>query len=333
VSSTARVPVAHTEPGASPGRFVCARRRASERRRIRRADALAANVPVRLYGVRRGTVILLTLCSVLFALFILAPLVWIMVNATKTQPNVYESFGFWFARPFVLFHNLSMLFENVSGAGIYVQWLGNTVLYAVLGGVGATVLSALAGYGFARYRFLGSKALFYFVLSALLVPITAVALPLYLVYAKVGLINSMWGMVLPCMVSPVGVYLMRTFIDASVPQELIDAARIDGAGELGTFLRVAVPIMVPGLVTVLLLSVVAVWNNYFLPLIIFTHNSAYPLTVGLASLSQGAETGSKGQLVPVLIAGGLVTVIPIIVLFVFLQRYFRGGLLQGSTTG
>jgi multiple sugar transport system permease protein len=167
----------------------------------------------------------------------------------------------------------------------------------------------------------------------LLVPITAVALPLYLVYAKVGLINSLWGMVLPSMVSPVGVYLMRTYIRASVPRELIEAARLDGASEMGAFVRVAVPLMVPGLLTILLLSIVAVWNNYFLPLIIFTKSSAYPLTVGLASLAQGAETGSKGQLVPVLLGGGLVTVVPVILLFLVLQRYFRAGLLSGSMTG
>ena len=322
-----------TEP-APRGRSSRAGKQAREARRARRTEAAAATVPIKLYGLRRGTVTLLTSLSVLFALFILAPLVWLVVNATKTEPNVYDSFGFWFARPFVLFHTLSMLSKNVSGAGIYLQWMGNTAFYAVTAGVGATVLSTLAGYGFACYRFRGSNALFILVLSTLLVPITAVALPLFLVYAKVGLINSVWGMILPSMVTPVGVYLMRTFTKVFVPPELIDAARIDGAREFGIFLRVGVPLMVPGIITVLLLSFVAVWNNYFLPLIIFSHNSAYPITVGLASISAAAETGSReGALVPVLIAGGLVTVAPIILLFIFLQRYFRGGLLLGSMTG
>ena len=306
---------------------------AAARRRERRAAELANVVPVRLYGLRRGTVTALTVCAGLFALFILAPLVWLVVNATKTQSSVYNTFGFWFARPFSLFHNLSLLTQSMSGSGVYLQWMGNTALYAAAGAGGATVLCALAGYGFARFRFRGSNALFYLTLSTLLVPITAVALPLYLVYAKVGLINSIWGMVLPSMVSPVGVYLMRTFIAASVPPDLVAAARIDGAGEATVFVRIALPLMVPGLVTVFLLNIVAVWNNYFLPLIIFTRSSAYPLTVGLALLAQGAGTGSKGGLVPVLIAGGLVTVIPVILLFVLLQRYFRADLLQGSTTG
>jgi multiple sugar transport system permease protein len=170
-------------------------------------------------------------------------------------------------------------------------------------------------------------------MATLLVPITSLALPLFLVYAKVGLVNSIWGMILPSTVSVVGIYLMRTYIDASVQKELIEAARIDGAGELRIFVRIALPLSVPGLMTVLLLTVVAVWNNYFLPLIIFSKNGLYPLTVGLASLSQAAETGSKADLVPILIAGGLVTVLPLIALFLLLERYFRAGALQGSLTG
>lgn len=293
----------------------------------------ADTVPIQLYGLRRGTVTVLTLVCTAFALFILAPVAWLVINATKTQANVYSTDGFWFARPFHLFQNLSALGRNVSGAGVYLHWLGNTLLYAVSAAVGATLLSAMAGYGFARFGFRGANALFYLVMSTLLVPITSVALPLFLVYAKVGLVNSVWGMVLPSMVSPVGIYLMRTYIDSSVPRDLIDAARMDGAGELRIFVRIVLPLTVPGLVTVLLLTVVAVWNNYFLPLIIFSRSSLYPLTVGLSSLSHAAETGSKAELVPVLITGGLVTILPLILLFLFLEKYFRGGALQGSTTG
>jgi multiple sugar transport system permease protein len=302
-----------------------------KRRRTRRFED--GSVPVRLYGLRRGTTAALTLVSAAFAVFILAPLVWLLINATKTQAAVYSGPGFWFGGPFRLFQNLADLGRDVSSAGVYLHWLQNTLVYAIAGAVGATALSALAGYGFSRFRFRGANALFYLVMSTLLVPITAVALPLFLVYAKVGLVNSVWGMILPSMVSPVGIYLMRTFIDASVPHDLISAARIDGAGEPRIFFRIALPLTVPGLVTVLLLSVVAIWNNYFLPLIIFSRNDLYPLTVGLSSLSQSAETGTKAQLVPVLIAGGLVTVLPLIVLFLLLERYFRGGALRGGLTG
>jgi multiple sugar transport system permease protein len=300
----------------------------------RRTKASAVDlVPARLYGLRKSTTVLLTIISSLFAVFVLAPLVWLLINATKDQADVYGSFGFWFAGPFRLFQNLAGLGQDISGAGIFVNWLGNTLLYAIVGAIGATILSALAGYGFARFQFRGANALFFLVMATLLVPITSLALPLFLVYAKVGLVNSIWGMILPSTVSVVGIYLMRTYIEASVPKELIEAARIDGAGELRIFIRIALPLSVPGLMTVLLLTVVAVWNNYFLPLIIFSKNGLYPLTVGLASLSQAAETGSKADLVPVLITGGLVTVLPLIALFLVLERYFRAGALQGSLTG
>lgn len=302
-------------------------------RRARRMRDESDQVPARLYGLRRGTGAVLTGIAGLFAVFILAPLAWLVINATKSQADIYSSFGFWFAGPFRLWDNLVALGQDFSGTGVFVQWLGNTLLYAVAGAVGATVLSALAGYGFARYRFLGRNALFVLVMSTLLVPLTSIALPLFLVYSKVGLVNSIWGMILPSMVSPIGIYLMRTFIDASVPSELTEAARIDGAGELRIFVGVVLPLSVPGLMTVLLISIVAIWNNYFLPLIIFSKNQLYPLTVGLAAMSRAAETGTKPELLPVLICGGLVTVLPLIVLFLVLERYFRGGMLQGSVTG
>jgi multiple sugar transport system permease protein len=303
---------------------------APARRRQRRPRVSDDEIPIALYGLKRGTVTLLTLACAAFALFTLIPIAWIMINSTKTQANIFESFGFWFQRPFVLFHNFSMLFQNVDGYGIYFQWFGNTVLYALIGGGGATVLSALAGYGFARFSFRGSRVMFLLVIGALLVPITAITVPLYLTYAKIGLINSIWGVVLPAMVSPVGVYLMRTYVRISVPPELIDAARIDGAGELRIFSRIALPLMLPGVMTVLLISVVAVWNNYFLPLIIFSRNSLYPLTVGMGIWSQRAQNSGNAQIFPLVVIGGLVTIVPLITLFLLLQRYWRSGLLLGS---
>ena len=302
-----------------------------ERRRRKRLEEQSHMIPIKLYGLRRGTVTVLTLISALFALFILVPIVWIAVNSTKTQANIFQTFGFWFARPFAFFDNFARLFENVGGNGTYFRWFANTALYAVLGGGGATILSALAGYGFARYRFRGSKALFYLVMAALMVPITAITFPLFLLYTKVGMINSIWGMILPTLVSPVGMYIMRTYVQVSVPRELIDAARLDGAGEMRIFFRIALPLMVPGLMTVLLISVVAVWNNYFLPLIIFSKNTLFPLTVGMGVWSsQAATTSGTNVLYSLIVMGGLVTIIPLIALFLVLQRYWRGGLLLGS---
>ena len=152
----------------------------------------------------------------------------------------------------------------------------------------------------------------------------------YLAYAKVHLINSIWGMILPSMVVPVGLYLMRTYVELSIPRELTDAARIDGASEWRIFFRIALPLMIPGLMTVLLLSVAGTWNNYILPLIIFSNNKLFPVTVGMGLWSQHAGNSGDANLYPLLVLGGLVTIIPMVALFALLQRYWRGGLLLGS---
>ncbi len=301
-----------------------------ERRRRERLVERDAAIPVELYGLKRGTVTALTTCCVLFALFTLAPVVWVIINSTKTQSNIFGSFGFWFASPFEFFHTFANLFRDIDGDGTYANWFLNTVLYSLSGGIGATVLAVLGGYGFARFEFRGSKAFFAIIIAGLLVPITLVAVPLYLAYAKVHLINSVWGMILPSMVVPVGLYLMRTYVELSIPRELIDAARIDGASELRIFLRIALPLMVPGLMTVLLLSVAGTWNNYILPLIIFSNNQLFPVTVGMGLWSQHAGNSGDANLYPLLVLGGLVTIVPMIALFALLQRYWRGGLLLGS---
>lgn len=307
------------------------KRRRARRRKQEEMDR--TTIPLRLYGVRRGTVVAVTAVSVLFAAFTLVPIVWIIINSTKTQPNLFSSFGFWFAAPFHFVQNFKDLFKDVDGEGVFTHWFANTALYAVVGGGGATALSALGGYAFARFEFPGRRALFFTVLASLLVPVTAVSLPLYFVFAKVHLVNSIWGFILPSMVSVVGVYLMRTFIDASVPVELIEAARMDGAGELAIFLRVAVPLMVPGLMTVLLLSVVGIWNNYFLPLLLFSKASLYPLTVGLGFWGSHASVSGDQVLYPLLVMGGLMTLLPLVILFLIVQRYWRAGALIGSITG
>jgi multiple sugar transport system permease protein len=322
--------VTTASPPPSSGRTGAPPESRRQRRRRERLAARDSEIPVELYGLRRGTVTLLTTLAFLFAIFTLIPIAWLLVNSTKTQANVFETFGFWFASPFEFFHTFGLLFQNVDGYGTFIQWFGNTALYAALGGGGATALSAFAGYGLARFRFRGSRVVFVAIIAALLVPITALAIPLYLTYAKAHLINSIWGMVLPSMVSPIGVYLMRTYAEISVPRELLDAARIDGAGELRIFFRVALPLMVPGLLTVLLINVVTTWNNYFLPLLIFNINTKYPLTVGLGLWSDRAVNSGDANLYPMLVMGGLVTIVPLIALFLILQRYWRGGMLLGS---
>jgi multiple sugar transport system permease protein len=305
--------------------------RSSRRRQreVRRSEV----VPLRLYGVKRRTVNIVTILCGLFAVFTLIPIWWIFVSSTKTVPNLNSTFGFWFARPFVLWDNLKGVFSNKED-GSFLQWMENTALYAGVGAIGATVLSAMAGYGFARFNFRGRNALFLFVMSALLIPIAAFAVPLYLVYAKVHLDSTVAGIVIPFMISPVSVYLMRVYAGGSVPAELIDAARLDGAGEAKIFVRVAVPLMLPALVTVFLLNFVAAWNNYFLPFIINNSARLSTLTQGLALWASHTNiAGSSEDFTVLTITAGMLTITPLIILFLLLQRYWRSGLLLGGMTG
>src|SRR5258708_39336180 len=128
-----------------------------ERRRRERLEERDAAIPVELYGLKRGTVTALTTCCALFAVFILIPVVWVIINSTKTQANIFGSFGFWFASPFEFFHTFANLFRDVDGDGTYSGWFLNTVLYSLVGGMAATVLPALCGSSFPRFQFQGSR--------------------------------------------------------------------------------------------------------------------------------------------------------------------------------
>ncbi|MGP8207645.1 MAG: carbohydrate ABC transporter permease [Acidimicrobiales bacterium] len=283
--------------------------------RLAQAAPNGAPSPMRLYGLKRRTLNAVTVACGVFAIFTLLPLWWLFVSASKTVPDLNSTFGFWFARPFVLFSNLDHVLT--ANGGVFLVWLRNTAIYAGLGALGATGLSALAGYGFARFDFRGKNALFVLVMVALLIPVTVFAVPLYLVYAKVHMDSTMPGIFMPFMVSPFSVYVMRIYIDGSVPKGLIDAARVDGASEAVIFLRLACPLIVPALATVFMLNLAIDWNNYFLPFIVNNNPHLSTLTQGLPMLGYGSLE----------VAGGLLTIVPLMVVFTVLQRYWRGGLL------
>jgi multiple sugar transport system permease protein len=164
-----------------------------------------------------------------------------------------------------------------------------------------------------------------------MVPGTALVLPTYLLMSKLGMVDTVWAVILPSLLNPFGVYLLRVYAADSVPDEMLEAARIDGAGELRVFTRVALPAMRPALVTVLLFSMVASWNNFFLPLVMLSDDHLMPLTVGLRTWYLSATIGNGGEaLFNVIVVGALVAILPLIVAFLLLQRYWRGGLTLGS---
>lgn len=262
--------------------------------------------------------------------YFLVPVWWLLVASTKDAQGLFSGSGaLWFSG-FHLFDNLHDLFTFNNGE--YLRWLGNSALYAFVGGTGCTIISVLAGYGFAKFSFQGRNAVFALVLGSVMVPLTALVIPTFVMMSNAGLTDTIWAVILPSLLSPFAVYLMRVYASASVPDELLDAARIDGAGELRTFVRVALPLMRPGVVTVLLLSVVSTWNNYFLPLTMLSSSKLYPLTVGIGLWEQLASSNNGGgqSLWNLIIIGSLVSIIPLIVAFLTLQRYWQDGLAAGS---
>jgi multiple sugar transport system permease protein len=286
----------------------------------------------RRFAPERRRSVLLTVLLWLCVLYFILPLWWLFVSATKDNSGLFATFGLWFGGELSIAENLETLF-TVRG-GIFARWLLNTLVYAVASATGATLLATMAGYAFAKYDFPGSKLLFSVTLGAIMIPLTALALPTYLLFSSAGLTNTPWAIIVPSLVSPFGVYLMRVYSADAIPDGLIEAARVDGAGEFRIFWQVGLRLLGPGLVTVFLFSLVATWNNYFLPLIMLNSSDLYPITVGLAQIQAAASAGGGSQaLFSTVITGSAVSILPLIIAFLFLQRYWQTGLATGGVKG
>ncbi|MFI1212191.1 carbohydrate ABC transporter permease [Streptomyces sp. NPDC020802] len=272
--------------------------------------------------------VLLTVLTGLILLYTVVPLLWLVISATKTQEGLADSSGLWFSNDFALWDNISETFSY--NDGIFVRWLLNTLLYVVLGAGGATLLAILGGYALAKFTFPGKRAVFAVVIGAVAVPGTALAVPTFLMFSKMGLTDTPWAVIIPSLVSPFGLYLMWVFATEAIPTELMEAARIDGAGEVRTFFQVALPLLAPGTVTVLLFTTVATWNNYFLPLIMLKDPDWYPLTLGLDAWNNQAQTIGGDVIFNLVITGSLLTIVPLIAAFLLLQRFWQSGLAAGS---
>ncbi|WP_371551964.1 carbohydrate ABC transporter permease [Streptomyces sp. NBC_00554] len=277
---------------------------------------------------RRKRSVLLTVLTGLILLYTVVPLVWLVISATKTMDGLANSSGLWFSNDFALWDNISQTFTYHDG--IFVRWLLNTLLYVVLGAGGATLLAILGGYALAKFNFPGKRAVFAVVIGAVAVPGTALAVPTFLMFSKMGLTDTPWAVIIPSLVSPFGLYLMWVFATEAIPVELLEAARIDGAGEVRTFFQVAMPLLAPGTVTVLLFTTVATWNNYFLPLIMLKDPNWYPLTLGLDAWNNQAQTIGGDVIFNLVITGSLLTIVPLIAAFLLLQRFWQSGLAAGS---
>jgi len=261
--------------------------------------------------------------------YFIVPIVWVFVNSTKSNEQLFNTFSLWFPDKWNLTSNLSALFTQDNS--VFLTWARNTVLYSVTSAVGSTLICAMGGYALARFSFKGKIFVEASTLSMVMVPATVLVMPLYLMFSKLNLVNTVWAVILPSLLSPFGVFLVKVFIESSIPDEILQSARIDRAGEFRIFWQIVLPMLRPALVTVFLFSLVSSWNNYFLPLVMLSEQKYYPLTVGLTAwFEQASQEGGNSILFNLVIAGSLVAIIPLIISFIFLQRYWQGGLTAGS---
>ncbi|MDF3145312.1 MULTISPECIES: carbohydrate ABC transporter permease [unclassified Streptomyces] len=294
---------------------------------VGKAESAAGTTPGTVQNrppLRRRIALIPTLTLLLGALYCMLPVAWVVIAATKSGSELFSTFTFLPGTGFA--DNFSDL--SAYRDGVYWQWMGNSALYAGLGALLSTCVSAFSGYALAIYRFRGRETIFNVLLAGVLMPPVILAIPQYLLLAKADLTDSYLGVLLPQILSPYGVYLARIYAAAAVPGDVVEAGRMDGASEWRIFTRVALPMMVPGMVTVFLFQFVAIWNNFLLPYIMLSDDEKFPITLGLFTLlEQGANTPALYTLV---ITGAFLAVIPLVVLFLVIQRFWSLDLLSGA---
>ena len=259
-------------------------------------------------------------------LYTFFPLVWTMFAGAKTASAV-QTGDVLSLRNFNIVGNLRLLWRFQDG--IYGRWFLNSLLYAGVGASVGALICVAAGYAFDKYEFRGKEQLFGLVLLGVLVPSAATTLPMYLLAAKAGLVNTYWAVLIPSLVNPFGVYLARVFSAGYVPNETLEAGRIDGAGELAMFVRLGLPMLRSGYTTILLFQFSAIWNGFFLALVMLTDQHLFPISLGIYELN--TSLSSEGPaLLPVVMLGSAVAILPLVVIFISLQRFWRAGLTAGS---
>ena len=280
----------------------------------------------RMAGKRRSSTIIVTAILAVVALYFLVPVYWVFVASTKSTEDLFSTHGFLFAPTFSLWDNLSQVLSYDDG--VFVRWFLNSLLYAGVGGILATYFAAAGGYALAKYNFRGRNLVFGTILGGVLVPGTATALPLFLLFSQAGIANTSGSVLLPSLVSPFGLFLCRIYAQATVDDSLLEAARLDGASELRIFHTIGLRILTPALVTVFLFQLVGIWNNYFLPLVMLSDSNLFPITLGLNNWR--SQVDRLPEFYELTTGGVLLSVIPLGIAMIVLQRFWRGGLTEGS---
>jgi len=272
---------------------------------------------------------------VVFVLFFAIPIVWLLFAVTKTSKQLILENPFALGSWAAFAANWNQLFGFQDGA--VTLWIGNSALYAIGALVITLVASIPAGYALALTEFKLRKALLVLTLVVMLIPSTALVLPIFLELNAVGLIGSPLSVILPMSFFPFGVYLTYIYFSTSIPRDLLSAARIDGCTEFQVFTRIAVPLAAPIVALVAFFSFVQNWNNFFLPFVMLPSSDGYPIQVGLTSLLAStpafnpSSAGSDSVQLPTLALATIVSILPVLIVFLFSQRFLVSGMTAGGT--
>ena len=253
-------------------------------------------------------------------LVVIGPFIWMLLSSFKPEGEIRADPPTWWPNDFTV-ANYGALFDRLD----FPLFFTNSAIVAVVTTVGNLLFCSAAGYALAKLTFAGKRVLFGIVLGTLMVPSIVTMVPLFVLSANLGLVNSLAGLILPFLAQAFGVFLMRQFIQ-SIPDDLLEAARIDGASELRIFAQIVLPLCRPALATLGILTFLASWNNFLWPLVAATEEETYTLPVALALYAIGQNRTEYD----ILLAGAVVVVLPVLIVFVLLQRHFVRGI---ATTG
>jgi multiple sugar transport system permease protein len=256
------------------------------------------------------------------AFLALLPMIW-MISASLMPAGEATTFPPRLFPSSVTFEHYRAVFTGLNMR----RYLLNSTIIALTVTAVSLFVNSMAGYAFAKLRFRGRDRLFRLLSAGLVVPVQVAMLPLFLLMKELGLINSYWGVIIPTLASIFGIFLVRQYA-LGIPDDLLDAARIDGASELRIYRSIVLPVTAPILATLAIWTFLTTWNDFMWPLIVLSDESRYTLPVALASL-----VGEHVQDTELMMAGSVLTVLPVLVVFVVLQRYYIAGIMLGGVKG
>ncbi len=266
--------------------------------------------------------IILHLVMIMVSAITLIPFLW-MVGASFMSTGGASTFPPRFIPERFTLEQYVFLFERLNVGRYFL----NSLLLAVSVSIVSVIVNSMAGFAFAKFTFRGKRPLFVLLLSTMIIPGQVTMLPVFLLLKNMGLLNTYFGIIFPGMASIFGIFLINQYLK-SVPDSLIEAARIDGANDFYIYWKIIVPLSMPVLVTLALFTFMGTWNDFLWPLIVMTREEMYTLPVALANL-----VGEHVQDPELMMAGSVITVIPVLIVFMMLQKYYIRGILIGSVKG